>query len=257
MIHPSRLITLSLLIWGLIISPCHAQTHDNNQIKDKIKVAYVEFPPIEFKNKDGAPSGTLINITKMVLDNAGLDYEFIYLPIARAYLYIKEGNVDLWPGLIGIPSLQGRVLESKSIPGSITLSAFYLKGTPPLSNVQQLSGTDTILINGYTYAGLINRLTKPSFKMKALFTPSHESGLKMLQLRRGDYFLDYNEPVYAYLKDNPMDNIEHSVLNKRYASFIVSKKHPNAKQLLNKLDQSYEQLLNNKTIIPTISNHTQ
>lgn len=210
---------------------------------EKLKVAYVEFPPVEYKNSDNQPAGSFIKITEAVLNNAGLEFDLIYLPIARAYLYLKEGKVDMWPGLSGIPSLQGHVLESHSVPTTITLSAWYLKGTPPISQIKELSGTNTILVNGYTYGGLLYKITHKDFGMKALYTPTHESGLKMLHLKRGDYFLDYNEPISSQLEDYPMENLLHTVLNKRNASFLVSKKHPNARQLIKKLDQSYNQLL--------------
>lgn len=223
----------------------------NAKIPERLKVAYVEFPPIEYKGDDNLPAGSFIKLTETVLNNANIEFDFIYLPIARAYLYLKEGKVDMWPGLSGIPALQGYVIESKSIPATITLSAWYLKGTPPITQVKELSGTNTILVNGYTYGGLLYKITDAGFGMKAFFTPNHESGLKMLQLRRGDYFLDYNEPIIAQLRDSPVENLEHSVLNKRNASFLVSEKYTNAEQLIKILDQSYSELVKNGTIKTT------
>lgn len=220
----------------------------NAKTTEKLKVAYVEFPPVEYKNSDEQPAGSFIEITEAVLNNAGIEFDFIYLPIARAYLYLKEGKVDMWPGLSGIPSLQGHVIESNSIPTTITLSAWYLEGTRPITQIKELSGTNTILINGYTYGGLLYKISHADFGMRALYTPTHESGLKMLQLRRGDYFLDYNEPISSQLKHFPMENLRHSVLNKRNASFLVSRKYLNAERLINKLDQSYNQLMTNGTI---------
>ncbi|UZE97723.1 substrate-binding periplasmic protein [Alkalimarinus alittae] len=246
LLTPSRLGIITLLLFSLA-------TTGNTQTVEKLKVAYVEFPPIEYKDENNQPAGSFIEITKAVLNNAEIEYEFVFLPIARAYLYLKEGNIDMWPGLSGIPSLQGHVLESKSVPSNITLSAWYLKGTPPISHIKELSGTHTILINGYTYAGLIDKITHEDFGMIALFTPTHKSGLKMLQLQRGEYFLDYNEPINAYLRNNPVDDLQHSVLNKRNSSFIVSKKYSHAEELIKKLDQSYHQLITNGTITPNTS----
>lgn len=208
----------------------------------------MEFPPVEYKDSNNQPAGSFIEITEAVLNNAGIEFDLIYLPIARAYLYLREGKVDMWPGLSDIPSLQGFVIESNSIPATITLSAWYIEGTPPITGINGLSGTNTILVNGYTYGGLLYKITRDDFGMKALYTPTHQSGLKMLQLKRGDYFLDYNEPIMSILRKSPMNNLKHTVLNTRNASFLVSEKHPNAEQLIKKLDQSYQQLEDNGTI---------
>ena len=205
-------------------------------------MAFIEFPPIEYMDSSNKPAGIFIDITKAVLDNAGIDFEFVHLPISRAYLYIKEGHVDLWPGLSGIPALQGYVLEGHSTPAKITLSAWHLKNNPKINNISDLAAKKVILINGYTYGGLLYKITKPEFGMTAFYTPGHLSGLKMLQLGRGQYFLDYNEPVFNQLETYSVDDLNHSVLNTRNGAFIISKKTPKAQLLRQVLDQSYQQL---------------
>ena len=200
------------------------------------------------------PAGIFIDITKTVLDNAGIDFEFVHLPISRAYKYIKDGHVDLWPGLSDIPALQGYVIETHSTPIIITLSAWHLKSNPKIESISDLSAKKVILVNGYTYGGLLYKITKPEFGMTAFYTPGHLSGLKMLQLGRGQYFLDYNEPIFNQLKTYSVDDLNHSMLNTRNGAFIISKKTPKAQQLRKALDKSYKQLVSEGKIKPNTVN---
>ena len=189
-----------------------------------------------------------------MLDNAGIDFEFVQLPVPRTYLYIKDGNIDLWPGLAGIPALQGHVIESHSKPVTITLSAWHLKNKPNINGISDLTAKTVILINGYTYGGLLYKITKPEFGMTALYAPNHLSGLKMLQRGRGQYLLDYNEPIFNQLETYSVEDLSHTMLNVRDGAFIISKKTPKAQQLRRILDQSYKQLVSEGKIKPNIAN---
>lgn len=244
---PKKLVCLCILLMGISIPFKQLSASENFK---KLKVAYVEFPPVEYKDNFDKPAGAFIKVTEAVLNNAGIDYDFVYLPISRAYLYIKEGKVDLWPGLSNIPTLEDHVIESHSIPIKITLSAWHLKGASRITSIKDLSAKKVILVNGYTYGGLLYKITKPEFGMTALYTPNHLSGLKMLQLNRGQYFLDYNEPIFNQLETYSVEDLSHSVLNVRDGAFIISKKTPNAQRLRQILDQSYNQLLGDGKIKP-------
>lgn len=230
------------LVFGSTLASPHLQAKEHSKI---LQVAYVEFPPIEYNNEKNTPDGVFIDITKAVLNNANLEFEFVFLPISRTYLYLREGQIDLWPGLSGIPALQGHVLESQAIPLTITLSAWHLADTPAINSVAELSGKRAILINGYTYGGLLYKITNPDLGITPLYTPNHLSGLKMLERGRGEYLLDYNEPILNQLETYPLEGLKHSVLNRRNASFVVSKKIENAEWLSNIIDQSYKELRDN------------
>jgi polar amino acid transport system substrate-binding protein len=241
------LFYLSALFFSVFIPLNH--TLANEHFK-KLKVAFVEFPPMEYVGSSNKPAGVFIDITKAVLDNAGIDFEFVQLPVSRTYLYIKDGNIDLWPGLAGIPALQGYVIESHSIPVTITLSAWHLKNNTNIEGISDLTAKTVILINGYTYGGLLYKITKPEFGMTALYAPNHLSGLKMLQRGRGQYLLDYNEPIFNQLETYSVEDLSHTMLNIRDGAFIISKKTPKAQQLRQILDQSYKQLVSEGKIKP-------
>ncbi len=257
LLAPKKLTIIALFLFGWLGLGCtvvaeHAQEHlyqsEPYASPFNISVGYVEFPPFEFTNEKGEADGFFIDMTRKVLLQAGYSSTFVALPISRVYLYLQEGNIDLWPGLAQVPSLQGHVYESNSTPMHITLCAWHIKNSPSIKSVDELKDRPIILVNGYTYGGLLYKLTDPHAGFNVAFTPNHVSGLNMLSKNRGDYFLNYLEPVKLVLSQFPKNEFVYSMLNTRKGAFIVSKKTPYADKLIRDIDASYDTLIKSGAI---------
>ena len=226
-----------LLVISVLASPVFAEAGSNT-----LRIGYTEFPPVEYQNEQGEPAGIFIDLTREVVKEAGYKPEFIYLPVSRIYLYLKNGTIDLWPGLSGIPSLQGEVLESWVNAYPVQLSAWYLETSEPLLHFDQLEGKTVIVIGGYTYGGLRAWL-EASGSIVLTEAPNHRAALEMLKLKRGDYVLDYRQPVEAILTQ-PADNmIRESELRSRYSAWLFSLASPRAALLREELDDAYLRLV--------------
>src|SRR5690554_3144090 len=139
-----------------VVSPAgHAL---NDVARSKVRIAYTEFPPAEYRNEQGNPAGFFVELTRKVVEEAGYEAEFIYLPVSRVYLYLKSGAVDLFPGLSNTPVLKYDVLESWVNVFPTRLNAWHLETTEPLTHFDQLEGKTVIVIGGYTYGGLLTWL---------------------------------------------------------------------------------------------------
>lgn len=209
---------------------------------DKLRIGYTEFPPIEYQNEQGEPAGHFIELTQKVVQEAGYEAEFIYLPVSRIYLYLKSGTLDLWPGLSGVPILQGEVLESWMNVYPVQLSAWYLKTLEPLSHFDQLDGKTVIVIGGYTYGGLLSWL-KASNQIRLTQAPNNRAAFEMLKLKRGDYVLDYREPVERILDQTADSMIQGSDVRSRYSAWLYSLASPRAALLREEFDDAYLRLL--------------
>ncbi|MEE2763326.1 MAG: transporter substrate-binding domain-containing protein [Pseudomonadota bacterium] len=208
-----------------------------------LRIAYVEFPPYTYRNAAGNADGTMIDITRKVVREAGYVPDFIYLPVSRVYLYLKNGQIDVWPGLTQIPSLDGEVLESWVSPMSTQLSVFYRpEQTQPLAHLDQLSGKTVIVIAGYTYAGLINWLNEAE-DIRITEAPNHRSALDMLKRNRGDYLLDYRQPIQQILDVNPNYRFQESEVRTRNTAWLFSLAHPGAAILREQFDDAYLRLV--------------
>lgn len=214
-----------------------------------VRVAYVEFPPITYRTAEGEPAGEFVEITKKVAAEAGYELEFIYLPVARTYLYLKDGTVDLWLGLSATPVLKEAVLESWISPIPVELSAWYRQDTEPLEHMDQLHGSMVILIGGYTYGGLRYWLEdQPDIRITE--APNHRSAVDMLKRKRGDYLLDYRPPVREMLTHPSDAIIRESEVRSRNSAWMFSLASSRAAILREAFDDAYLRLAERGEVPP-------
>lgn len=229
------------LVLFALFTPALAQGEETTA--KTLRIAYVEFPPITFRNDDGDADGELIDITRNVVREAGYVPDFVYLPINRVFLYLKNGQIDVWPGLTNIPSLRSEVLESWISPMPVQLSVWYCKDKgQPLEHFDQLSGKTVIVIAGYTYAGLINWLNQAE-DIRITEAPNHQAAIDMLKRDRGDYLLDYRQPIKQILNEPFDQSVLESEVRTRNAAWVFSLAHPRAAILREEFDDAYLRLV--------------
>ena len=239
-----------VLVFSYLFYPTAVRASDSEAFVDKtIRVAYVEFPPVTYRDDKGEPAGEFVDITRKVATEAGYQLEFIYLPVARTYLYLKNGTIDLWMGLTDIPALKDDILESWISPIPVELSAWYLEGVPPVDHMDRLRNKTVILIGGYTYAGLRDWLTsQPDIQITE--APNHRSGLNMLKRHRGDYLLDYRQPVQETLSRTTDAEIRESEMRSRNGAWLFSLANPHAAILREAFDDAYLRLAEKGEVPP-------
>lgn len=228
---------LALLVFSVLATPVLAGVTG-----DTVRIAYTEFPPAEYQNDQGQPAGFFIELTRKVVEEAGYEAEFIYLPVSRVNLYLKSGAIDLFPGLSGVPALKYKVLESWANVYPTRLSAWYLEGSEPLRHFGQLEGKTVIVIGGYTYGGLLSWLDQ-SDNIRLTEAPNGRAAMEMLKLKRGDYVLDYRETVEAMLTEPSDSKIRGSEVRSRYSAWLYSLANPKAALLREELDDAYLRLV--------------
>lgn len=245
---PLAFVALVFIGMSLFHSPLSA-SETSAEASSTVRVAYVEFPPISYRNEQGEPAGEFVDITRKVAAEAGYQLEFIYLPVARTYLYLTNGTIDLWMGMTDIPALKDDVLESWISPIPVELSAWYLEGAPPVDHMDRLRNKTVILIGGYTYAGLRDWLTaQPDIRITE--APNHRSGLNMLKRQRGDYLLDYRQPVQESLSRNEDNEIRESEMRSRNGAWLFSLANPRAAILREAFDDAYLRLAEKGEVPP-------
>ena len=214
-----------------------------------LKIAYVDFPPMTYQKADGSPAGTFIEITRKVAIEAGYEPEFLYLPISRVYLYLRNGRIDVWPGSANVPALKGEVLETWVSPFASQLSAWYLEGTEPLSRFDQLQGKTVITIAGYTYGGLLYWLEGES-SIDVTQAPNYRAALDMLKLGRGQYLFGHRDPVLETLVMPEDEKIRESEIRLRNLTWLFSLANPRAAILREQFDDAYLRLAEKNEVPP-------
>lgn len=227
-----------MLMWSLGVSA-----------EQRVQVGYLNFPPFEYSDH-GRPRGPLIEALQQVAGEAGLRLEFRLLKPQQLYRYLRDGTVDLWPGLTDVPELADHIYQSRHILMHLRLSAYAVSPTPPVQSLSELQGRRLIFINDYHYGGLGQILGGPASQNTILFASSHEAALQMLAKGSADYLIDYARPVERAQRLTPVKNLQASLLSQQDAAFIVSRQIPHAWDLMEKLDQAYTRLLQKGVIKP-------
>lgn len=208
-----------------------------------VSVGGLEFPPYSYSDAAGRPQGSMIELCKRLLRQAGYQGKFRILPGGRLYAGLRDGSVHLWPGASGKAELQGHVLEGRIILAEDDLALYFRPDTRQPSLPQGLAGRSLILISGYGYwKPYSDWLSDPTLRLRLNRTHSHSAALQMLLRQRGDFLLDYHAPVEQARKRLGLGELPHLLLYRLTAKMIVSKRAPGAEALRDALDRAYEEL---------------
>ncbi|MFW5823460.1 MAG: substrate-binding periplasmic protein [Marinobacter sp.] len=233
-----------LLLAALLLLPMLTAGAD-----ETLTVGYVDFPPYQFQNEAGEADGRFVELTRKVAEEAGYELEFVYLPTARVYFYLEIGAIDLWQGFADNPSLGDDVLESETTPLKVAYGVWYLPSTPEPRAFPDLYGTTLITITGYNYAGLASYLDQ-SDDIRAISTTGHQSALDMLKKGRGQYLLDYQEPVLDRLMEQPVPGIRFTPMWVREAAWLFSRASDEAEQRRRDFDEAWQRLVSRGEVVP-------
>nr|WP_228258995.1 transporter substrate-binding domain-containing protein [Marinobacter sp. JH2] len=214
-----------------------------------LRVAYMEFPPVTYQNAFGEPEGEMVGITRKVAKEAGYELKFLYLPVSRAYLYLKNGSIDFALGLTEVPTLNGAVIDSEINLVSVVLSAWYREGQAPLTGIDDLRDQVVILVNGFTYGGLRSWLERQD-DIRITDAPNHRSAIDMLKRGRGDYLLDYRDPVREELMRFSDALIQETEIRTRTGAWLFSAAIPEAQTLKAEFDAAYHRLAERGELSP-------
>lgn len=208
-----------------------------------VNVGYYEVPPYFWTGDDGKPRGSLLTLTERLLRHAGYRGVYRSLPSARVYAGLQDGSVQLWPGAGGKAELLGHTLEARNQLGEINLALYYRQDTPKPKLPDDLTGRRIILISGYSYWKPVNdMLNDPRLRVITHRTSTHTAALEMLQRRRGDFLLNYQQPVERARQSLGSEPLPFTVLQNVQLRFVASRHAEGSAALLEALDRAYEEL---------------
>jgi polar amino acid transport system substrate-binding protein len=236
---------ITIFILAIALAPS-AQASDSNNLNTNslvIKAGMFNFPPFYVVNPDQTLSGIILDIMEKTLQHAKIDYSLDIYPAKRLYRNLKSGETGLFLGIKGSPEYEGHVLYSEAEISQIQMRIYAIGNIPLPSRKEDINNHKIITLRGYSYGGLISYFTDPKNNINVTSTSSHRSSFLMLKDRRADYVINYKHPSNAALKNLDIPGLKYSSFYNAKIYFIVSKKLPNAKEILNKLEQAYLELV--------------
>lgn len=232
---------LVIFIAVLLSWPAYAQAPSEEE-RATLQIAYVEFAPFVYTDDNGEATGSAKTLSDRIAARAGYELEWESLPRNRIGRYLKSGELDMWLGVAGLPDLQAHTLETRTPIASLNLSAYHSPQLPEVKNIEDLRGKSLILISGYTYMKVLEEImTDPRTTYSR--APHHAASLQMLMMGRGDYLLNYDQPLARAMEEHPpMIPLQRSPLLTREAIFLVSRQTREAETVVRRLNTAYQAL---------------
>ncbi len=215
----------------------------NTSAEPPLKVGASDAPPY-YIVKDDNVSGIFGELISKIFAKADLPFIWKPYPTKRIYNSLVQGSLDLYLGPLK-PEFEGfndSVIHSTFSPVKIELCSYYFGDKPKITKKEELSQKRILIINGYTYGGLVNYIFDPKNKVDYREIYSFEQAIKMLKAGRSDYHLDYKKTGEIYMKDNSEPDLKHTTLFSVDLYFMVSNHTPNAKDLLAKIKAAFHQV---------------
>jgi len=206
----------------------------------KIVLGYVELPPYTFTAVNGRAKGLFIDIATQTLGESGIEFETRSLPAKRLYYELAQGEIDLFLGITSSPLIKDKFFSSQRKIGRITLNMYFRSSDKPVTGEQDLIGKRVGLINGFSYANLGEFVTDNAATTTYLAIP--QSGFTMLERERLDFFLYYEDPVNASFNSFTLKDINKYTLFSLDCFFVLSRKTPDAAQIMEKINLSFNRL---------------
>lgn len=225
----------------------------DSKAETPLQYVCVDMPYYMEQDSQGNFSGILVDIFNKTALKAGYSNTVLRMePASRMVDSIIQGRAHVWNGIV-LPVLKDHVLVGDTPIALVTLGVFYSKGTSPLNQINELKNDSIITIRGYSYGGLTRKL-KEQQGITLLETESHQSAFKMLEAKRAKYLLDYLEPVNNLNVLSKYPNISFSAIDTFESYFAVSKKAPNAPEIMKRFNKAYQELLQSNQV-PKIKDH--
>jgi len=211
-----------------------------------IRVGYFEYPGLTYTDANNQPAGFVNEITMKTLDHAGIKYTIASYPAARFFEYVSQGKIDFFNGLSSIEAVRKSMISSKINVFPLNMRVYCLPGAKTIKKKEDLKGHTVILVRGFTYKDWGQWIRNTVNGITFYETETHEAAFEMLKRGRGEYLLNYKYIDDECLKKvsipnlvimTPPDDVQW------YCSFNISKTTPHARQILKKLENSYQQLI--------------
>ena len=226
----------------LTIIPLFLFISSQNICAEPLELGALDFPPFYFVKSSKHVEGLMIDIITKILKRASIDFIVRGYPPKRLYQNIADGKTNIWVGNKNVSVYEGKIIHSDFPIIQVELRVYTIGDKELPSKKEGLRGKNIITMRGYSYGGMIKFLEDPENKISSDPTSSHKTALLKLKAGRADYLLDFKYPVSKELETTEVENLKYSILFKIPIYIIVSKKTPNAEEILQKMVKAYHQL---------------
>ncbi|MGI3129265.1 substrate-binding periplasmic protein [Halopseudomonas pachastrellae] len=233
-----RLLSLVASLTALSLSALSAGAQE----APPLEFALADFPPYFQLNNGGKPSGPVLQLADALFTEAEVPYSIRGYPAARLYRRLERGQTTVSMAGDGHPDMLSGALQGSTPVFNLALNVYRKPRQPAITGLADLSGQKVILIGAYSYGPLGQQLASPQARVEIAHAHSHAAALQMLLHDRAPYLINYADPMNGLLDDLPADSVTSDPLLRMDVYLFVSRAHPDARGLLDRLDNALTQL---------------
>lgn len=227
-----------LLFWAFLFPT-------NAQAIDKLVVATGEWAP--YLSEDLPHGGFATRICTAAFALAGIEVTYKYLPWKRSYLATQSMKYDATLGWHKTPEREKTFLFSEPILSETTYFYYRKDAHLPTKTVADLKGKTVGVTLGYANTAILRPIVERHGGTIDI-APNDVSNLKKLVKGRIHLFpcseIVFNSLAKTHLRAEELELLERSK-DAYYVGdhhFIVSRKHPNALEIIDKFDKGLKLL---------------
>lgn len=189
----------------LMLFSFSSATYSANYETDKIILVGGDFnyPPYEFINENGQPSGYNVELTRAIAEVMGMQIEFRFDSWANVRTALEQKQLDALQGIVNSP--QRRELFSFSPPHAIIHQSIFARRNEPVATVlAQLRGKEVVVQMG----GIMHDyLLQNDVGAKLVTVETHADALRQLAAGKHDFALVANLPGLYLGQELGLSNI--------------------------------------------------
>ncbi|MEI7818362.1 MAG: transporter substrate-binding domain-containing protein, partial [Desulfuromonadales bacterium] len=162
-----------------------------------------DYPPYEFLDKDGRPSGYNVDLTRAIADVMGMKVEFRFGGWSEMRNALLGGSVDVLQG-ISFSEDRTRTLAFTPPHTIINHAIFARKETPSVRSVEELRGKEIVVFRD----GIMHDyLTSLGFAANLNMTDTPADALRLLASGKHDYAVLAMLPGMYIIREHKLSNL--------------------------------------------------
>ena len=193
------------LILSLVVLPSvSAQENEDDSLNRTVRIGGDHnYPPYEFIDESGQPSGYNVELTQAIAEVMGMKVEFVLAGWDQMRMGLENGELDALQGMAY--SEERSQLFSFAPPHAIVhQSVFGRKGSPSVSGLEDLSGKSVIVQR----LGIMHdQMLQNDVGAELILVDTHADALRLLASGQHDYALVANLPSLYLSRELGLSNI--------------------------------------------------
>lgn len=219
-----------------------------NAFASTVKIGILNFPPLYKHDGSGKVGGLLTSLLRRVTAKAGFESTVTGYSPTQLYKNLKVGKSHIFIGPKGNPLYDNDVLYSKYPCARIELRIYALADLEIPKKIEGLAGKKLMAIRSYGYGEVGVYLRDPKNGVQFDYNRNYEEVFERLKSRPDHYVLGYARTAELALKKVKIPNIKFRTIATIDNYITVSKKAPNAKELIKKLEKAYRELRSERKV---------